>query len=154
MAHRRKNKRLDDVSKLDEFPDDFSDVYFHNQTVEADKRIPILRNIVYKKIRDSIIDRIVDYKDKIPLNDTYNIEFTIGEFNEFQWGVIRDELQNLGFDPYFEWKDADNSLHQMIVPIERKLDLEETRLEKIKREEEENGEFSDDDCEGHDKRNL
>ena len=153
--HRNRHQKTEHVSKLDEFPEDFDDCFFHNQAVEQDKKIPVLRNIVYKKIKNAIIDRVAEHKNDFPLTDKFVVSFETTGFSEFQWAVIREELQDCGFDPYFEFeeekKDGEETttrrMKALHVPIERTISLTETLKEKNDRErEEDNGYSSDGSC--------
>lgn len=131
---RTRHQKSDNLSKLDEFPDDFDDVYFHNQAVEQDKKIPIVRNIVYKKIKNAIIDRVSEYKeDDFPLNDKFTIDFELTNYSEFQWAVIREELVNCGFDARFEFDDNKKPVNLQVF-VERTIDVNETLEEKLKHE--------------------
>ena len=135
---RNKQQKSEPYSKLDEFPEEFDDLFFLNHTVEQDKRIPLLRGMVYKKIKNAIIDRVSEYGDDIEIEDKLDVVFdTTVEFTRFQWAVIRDELLDRGFDAHFTFDKE--KVTSLIVPLERSIDLEETleeRLEKADLEDE------------------
>ena len=136
--YRNKQSKLSSEGKLEEFPDDFDDVFFHNETVDQDTRIKVLRSVVYKKIKKSIIDRVLSYKTgEFPLEDIINVEFDIvTDFSEFQWAVVREELLDRGFDAKFSF-DENNKIKSLNVPIKRTISLTETLDEKEEREKEE-----------------
>jgi hypothetical protein len=147
--YRNKQSKLSSEGKLEEFPDDFDDVFFHNETVDQDTRIKVLRSIVYKKIKKSIIERVLSYKTgEFPLEDIINVEFDIvTDFSEFQWAVVREELLDRGFDAKFIF-DENNKIKSLTVPIRRTISLTETLDEKEEREKEccnEESSSSDDD---------
>ncbi len=133
--HRRnKHQKNNSTSKqLDEFPEDFDDVFFHNHTVEQDKKISILRNIVYKKVENAVIDRVSEYKGSdFALEDKLVVDFDTTGFSDFQWAVIREELQEHGFDARFGLTEGKiSSFH---IPVERSINLTETLNEKETRE--------------------
>lgn len=135
--YRNKQSKLQSEGKIDEFPEDFDDVFFHNETVDQDTRIKVLRNIVYKKIKKSIIDQVLSYKTgEFPLEDTLVVDFEVTGFSEFQWAVVREELLDRRFDARFEF-DEDNKMKLLHVPIKRTISLTETLSEKEEREREE-----------------
>lgn len=137
--YRNKQSKLSSEGKLDEFPEDFDDVFFHNETVDQDTRIKVLRNVVFKKIKKSIIDRVLSYKTgEFPLEDNIVVDFDITGFSEFQWAVIREELLDRGFDARFGF-DENNKMTSLHVPIKRTISLTETLDEKEEREREEGG---------------
>ena len=141
---RNRHQKTDPVSKLDEFPDDFDDVFFHNQAVEQDKKIPVLRNIVYKKIKNAIIDRVSEYKNgEFPLEDKFTIDIETSGFTEFQLAVVREELLERGFDARFNFDN--NKIKTLTVPIERTISLTETLDEKEKREQRVSEDSSDEE---------
>lgn len=147
MSFPKKNRNFknESGSKLDEFPEDFDDVFFHNLVVDQDRKIPVLRSIVYKKIKNAIIDRSAEYKTGgVELEDKFTVDFTSDGFTKFQWAVVREELLGVGFDASFEFDETGNikSLH---VPIERSISVTETLKEKDKREQEEDFGGSDSD---------
>lgn len=137
MDH-RKRKHNKEQSSIDEFPEDFDDVYFYNHALERDKRIGVLRNIVYKQLKNSIIERVAGYKDnEFEVCDKYEVEFNFNNvntnsFNLFQWGVVREELQERGFDARFVFENE--TPIKMIVPIERSIDLKQTLDERLKQD--------------------
>jgi hypothetical protein len=120
-------KRSISSSRIDEFPHLFDDSFFYNQTLDQNKHISILRNIVYRKIKKDIIDRVTNYQlENFPLNDKFEIIFETDEYTEFQWAVIRRELLDCGFDARFTFDSKNREIRNMIVPIERKISLFET----------------------------
>lgn len=129
--------------KLDEFPEEFDDLFFYNKTCDNDSRLPILRGIVYKKFKDAVADRIKTYNDKVPVNDEFEVELEVKDsgFTLFHWSVIRDELLYRGFDPKNYYED-DGTLLRIVVKVERKIDLDKTLKERMKEDCEENS-----DCE-------
>ncbi len=150
MDRHRRNPKKENAVKLEEFPDDFTDVYFHNYTVEQDKKISVLRNIVYKKIKNAIIDRVAAYKD-YNLEDKFTVDFNTEGFTVFQWAVMREELNRCGLEAEFildeeEDKEEDkeeetvensstNKLKQFCVTVERSISLDK-KYESDKEEEE------------------
>jgi hypothetical protein len=122
--------------KLDEFPEDFDDLFFHNLTVDSQQKIGILRSIVYKTIKNQIYDRIKSYKDdNIPLEDKFEVSFKTEGYTEFQWAVVRDELLHCGYDPKSVFND-ENKLVELIVSIERTINLTKTLEERMREERE------------------
>ena len=122
---RRDEKRKSQVSTMDEFPEEFDDVFFHNFTLETDKKIPVLRNIVYKKIKNYIIERVSEYKN-IELEDSFQVQFTTDGFTNFQWAVIREELMEQGFNVNSSL-DETGKLVGITVLISRKITLTGSR---------------------------
>lgn len=148
--YRNKQSKLQSEGKLDEFPEDFDDVFFHNETVDQDTRIKALRSVVYKKIKKSIIDRVLSYKTgEFPLEDTLIVDFEITGFSEFQWAVVREELLDRGFDARFGFDD-DNKIKSLHVPVKRTISLTETLDEKEERERLEGGYCDSSDSEDDD----
>lgn len=129
---RTKYQRQENVSRLDEFPDEFDDIYFYNHVVESDSKAPVLRGVVYKKIRDAIIDRVAEYKD-VELEDVFQVDFDLDGFTIFQWSVIHEELLSRGFDSEFIFED--DKPVKLIVKIERKNNLYETIRSRDKNQE-------------------
>lgn len=123
MSRHRRNRHHTKEAILKEFPEEFDDVFFHKIAVSYDKKIPVLRNIVYKRIKSSIIDRVEKYTD-IPLNDSFTLSFPRGEYSDFQWGVIKEELLDYGFDAKLLLKEG--KVEEMTVNIERLMNLPET----------------------------
>lgn len=118
--------------KLDDFPDDFDDMYFHNLTVDSQHKIGILRSIVYKTIKTQIYDKIKTYEDNnIPLEDKFDVKFKTEGFSDFDWAIVRDDLLHCGFDPKSIF-DENNKLIEIVVPIERKITLTKTLQERMK----------------------
>lgn len=138
---RRMNKHRNESKKMDEFPEEFDDTFFHNELFEQNRNIPVLRNLVYRKIRDAITERIDSYGDKIPLVDKFNVDFPIDRFSEFEWAVVREEIMYRGINVSCEF--VDEKLHTIHVHIEREISLTKT-IEEIERE---NNEQSDDESE-------
>lgn len=126
MNNRQRNRhQREHTSKLDVFPEEFDDIYFHEQTVEQDKNIAILRSMVYKKIKTAIIDRVSKYTlNEFSLEDKFNVDFDVESFSPFQWAVIREELLDRGFDAKFNFTEG--KISSMTVPVERTISLTET----------------------------
>lgn len=132
--HRRPQNGL--PLKLDEFPDDFDDLIFHNLTVDSQQKIKILRSIVYQTIKKEVYDRVNSYSDDdISLEDKFEVKFKITGYSLFQWAIVRDDLLHCGFDPKNVY-DENNNLVEIIVPIERKISLTKTLEERMKEDEE------------------
>jgi hypothetical protein len=125
MANRQRRYHTESAT-LEEFPEDLDDVYFHNLVIDHARGIGKLRNIIFKKIKEGVTERIKNY-DIIPLEDTFTIrverEVEIkGElapnrnksFQEFEWAVIREELIDRGLA---------TEIHpdHMLITIERKI---------------------------------
>ena len=146
MSNHRRNKgntkRRGEEPKLDEFPEEFDDTFFHNELVESNRKIPVLRHIVYRKIRDVVTDRILSYNNQstIPLTDRFDVEFVIGDFSfsEFEWAVVREELMRVGIEPRSEFS-PENKLSKLIVSIEREISLTMTMREMRIRDGDEDG---------------
>ena len=118
----RENKSRN--SKLDEFPEDFDDVSFHNEAVDQERKIPVLRQIVYKKLKNEIVDRVASYEiGKFPLEDKFDVVLDISTYTEFQWAVIVEELSDRGFNVKVDLED--NKLKSITVEIERSISLTE-----------------------------
>lgn len=133
MDRHRRSQKSESGSRMGEFPEDFDDVFFHNQAVEQEKRILLLRGLVYKKIKNAIIDRVSEYKSgEFPLEDSFVVEFETADFNEFQWAVVREELLGCGFNARFEI--VDGKITTLYVPVTRTISLTETLDEKLERE--------------------
>ena len=120
---------------LDDFPDDFDDLIFHNSTVDSQKKIKILRSIVYQTIKNEVYDRVKSYSDDIPLEDKIEVKFKTNGYSLFEWAIVRDDLLHCGFDPKNVY-DENNKLVEIVIPIERKISLTKTLEERIKEEEE------------------
>jgi hypothetical protein len=149
MSNQRRkgnNKRRGDDPKLDEFPEEFDDTFFHNELVESNRQIPVLRHIVYRKIRDAVADRIVSYNNKstTPLTDKFDVEFVTGDFSfsEFEWAVVREELMRVGIEPRSEFS-SENKLSKLTVTIEREISLTETMKEMRLRDEDDESDTED-----------
>lgn len=142
----RRNKKNTNI-KLDEFPEDFDDVLFHNKTVSKTSQIQIIRNEVYKAVRNAIIDRITSYKEIVPLNDDFNVTISVDKKKLFySYAIVREELLDRGFDARFEYDidDVDKKFpSSIIIPVERKTDTKITLTEKLSGED--NEEESDDE---------
>jgi len=122
MSHKRASKRSQQT--LDEYPESFDDTFFHNELVESNSKIPVLRHIVYKKIKSAIIERIESYKGgDISLSDEFDVEFNTSDysFTDFEWAVIREEIMDLGFDVFTEVNDG--KLTGLKVHVERSIEL-------------------------------
>lgn len=147
MARQRnKNKRDEPHTKLDEFPDDFDDVFFYNMTIESDSRIPLLRSVVYKKIKNAIIDRVAEYGSTISVDDSFTVEFKTDDFSQFQWAVVREELLDRGFDAKFSLDDG--KITAMNVYIDRKISLTETIHDRVHEDSSSDNDSSEDDDNG------
>jgi hypothetical protein len=128
---KRGNRRMDGIpKKLEEFPEDFDDVFFHNKTVEYCKNISILRNVVYKKLKTAITDRITSYSassvSSLPLEDKFTVTFELNGYSIFDWSVIREELMERGFvcEFVFEENNTTNNIPlSLFVELERKIKL-------------------------------
>jgi hypothetical protein len=132
--HRVQSKRSISSPRIDEFPHLFDDSFFHNQTLDQDKNISVLRNIVYRKIKKDIINHVTNYQlDNFPINDKFEIIFETDKYTRFQWAVIRRELLNCGFDARFTFNSRDCGIKNMIVPIERRISLIETLSQREKK---------------------
>jgi hypothetical protein len=145
MSRRRNQKSTN--PKLDQFPDDFDVDFFHQTVIDRDDKVSILRNMVYKKIKNKIIERVAEYTDdNITLEDKFVVDFELTGYQVFQWAVIREELLNLQFDSYFKFEnDKPISFH---VDVVRDIDIFETLKEKNEREKREECDSSD--CEHSD----
>lgn len=130
---RRTNKHRNESKRMDEFPEEFDDTFFHTELVEQNRNIPVLRNIVYRKIRDSISERIDSYVDKTPLVDKFNVDFPVDKFSDFEWSVIREEIMYRGINVSSEF--VDEKLYMIHVHIEREISLTKT-MEEIEKENE------------------
>lgn len=97
-AAQKRPQRESKDTKLENFPHDFDDVYFHNVTLEYLRRLRALRGIVFKKLKSAVDARIHSYDTKnVPLCDSFNIDFPLAEYSTFEWAVIREELMGQGF---------------------------------------------------------
>ncbi len=128
--------------KLEEFPKDFDNTYFIGRTVSKRKSISILRHIVYRKIKNTIDERVDSYdKNKdIDIDDKFTVEFKMEDYKDyaqFDWAVIRAELLDCGYDAKLVFepiKDEDvrkdntvvRKFQSLVVPIERTINLLET----------------------------
>jgi len=122
------NKRRGSQPKLDEFPEDFDDTFFHNELVETNRRIPVLRNIVYRKVKDAITSRIESYGNgPAPLADKFDVDFPVDGFSEFEWAVVREEVMSQGINATSEFKDE--KLFAVHLHIERDISLTMTMKE-------------------------
>lgn len=122
------NKRRGTQAKMDEFPEDFDDTFFHNELVESNRRIPVLRNIVYRKVKDAVTSRIESYgMNPPPLTDKFDVDFPRDDFSEFEWAVIREEIMSSGIDATSEI--VDGKLIAMHVHIVRDISLTMTMKE-------------------------
>jgi hypothetical protein len=130
VRQRNRGKREERVGKLDEFPEEFDNTFFVNHLVDSDSKIPVLRNVVYRKIKDAIVDRSAEWKsaDDVPLKDEFLVSFTTEGFSQFQWGIVKDELLDCGFDARFEFETVEGKERatKMIVKVELDVDLHET----------------------------
>ena len=126
MSH-RSNKRRGSSTKLDEFPEDFDDTFFHNELVDSNRKIPILRNLVYRKIKDCITSRVESYGSNVPLSDKFDVDFPTEGYSDFEWAVIREEIMSLGIDSTSEFKDE--KLFALQFHIEREISLTMTMKE-------------------------
>jgi hypothetical protein len=123
MAKQRR-QRGEASTKLDEFPEDFEDVLFHNMTVESNRNIPILRSIVYKKVKTAINDRVkmsVESKEPIPLVDTFDVLIDCKDNSDFEVAIIREELMECGFVAEFATTEGGSRI--LTVTVERKISL-------------------------------
>lgn len=127
MEKYRSRQQRNEGGKLMNFPDDFCDVFFHNEMIEADKKIPHLRYVVYRKIKDSIIERVSSSRDlkQQPLKDSFDVTFETSGYSEFQWAVIREELMDVGFDAEFSFND--DTIDKLIVTVKREISLKGKR---------------------------
>ena len=146
MSFRKNNtKRRGTQPKLDEFPEDFNETFFHNELVENNRKIPVLRNIVYRKVKDAVTSRIESYGDNIlPLSDKFDVDFAIDGFSEFEWAVVREEIMGQGIDVSSEFND-DGKFIAVHVHIEREISLTMTMKEMEIRDGDESSE-SDEEC--------
>jgi hypothetical protein len=135
--------------RLDEFPDNFDDMLFHVRTIELNDRLPILRGKVFKTFKNAIDNRIDGYKGDIPLKDKFDVVFTVKDsgFSLYQWGIIREELLERGFDPINNYDDNGN-LVEITTTVERTLNLDKSLEERMA----ESREGSDDEDEDKDKK--
>lgn len=125
MSRNKNNKRRGSQPKLDEFPEDFDDTFFHNELVDSNRKIPVLRNIVYRKVKDAISARIESYgEDSFPLSDKFDVDFPVDGFSEFEWAVVREEIMAQGIDVTSEFKDG--KLFSIHVHISREISLTKT----------------------------
>lgn len=130
MSHsKNNNRRRGSQPKLDEFPDDFDDTFFHNELVETNRKIPVLRSIVYRKVKDAITERVTSYGDNnsTPLSDKFDVDFLTEGFSEFEWAVVREEIMSQGIEVTSEFKDE--KLFALHVHIERDISLTMTMKE-------------------------
>ena len=137
------DKRRNSVAKLEVFPEDFDDVYFHNELVDCNKNIPILRKIVYKKIKEGISLRIKSYGNNVPLKDSFGIFFENNEFLDFEWAVIREELLHCGIESTAKFEDS--VFKGISVIIEREISLTTTLKELQEKTSDEYEEDEDED---------
>lgn len=145
------NKRRGSQPKLDEFPEDFDDTFFHNELVENNRKIPVLRNIVFRKVKDAVTARIESYgvNTTPPLTDKFDVDFLVEGFSEFEWAVVREEIMSQGIEVTSEFKDE--KLFAIHVHIERKISLTMTMKEmEIRDGDASESDSSDDDCEDKD----
>lgn len=119
MSHKihSNNKRRGSQPKLDEFPEDFDETFFHNELVDMNRKIPILRNIVYRKVKDAIKSRLESYgTDPLPLSDKFDVDFPSDGFSDFEWAVVREEIMSQGIDVTSEIREGKLvSIHIHIV---------------------------------------
>lgn len=136
-------RRTDNISKLESFPEYFNGNYFHIRVIEREEKLlDELRYIVYKKVKNSLFERVSEYKT-IPINDTFNINIDVDDkYSLFHCSVIREELLDNGFDvESFTLNEEKTDLIQVpissenskltrriVVIADRKIDIEE-RLE-------------------------
>lgn len=108
---RDKDRKDSDRRKpLQEFPDDFDATYYHNEAVQLNKEIDLLRYIVHKTIIDSITLRLKTHKQyPLSLMDTFTVDFETKEYSNFAWAVIREELMERGFVAEFEFDESKES---------------------------------------------
>lgn len=142
MSHRT-NKRRGSQTKLDEFPEDFDDTFFHNELVDVNRKIPVLRNLVYRKIKDGIMSRIESYGSNVPLSDKFDVDFSTDGYSDFEWAVIREEVMSLGIDSTSEFRD--DKLFSLHFHIVREISLTMTMKEMDIRD----GEISSDSEDDH-----
>lgn len=122
------NKRRGSQAKLDEFPDDFDDTFFHNELVENNRKIPVLRNIVYRKVKDSVTERVESYGDNmIPLTDKFTVDFLTEGYSDFEWAVVREEMMSQGIEVTSEFRE--DKLFSISVHISREISLTMTMRE-------------------------
>lgn len=142
------NKKRGSQPKLDEFPDDFDDTFFHNELVETNRKIPVLRNIVFRKVKDAVTSRVESYgSNPPPLTDKFDVDFLVEGFSEFEWAVVREEIMSQGIEVTSEFKDE--KLFAIHVHIEREISLTMT-MKEMEIRDGDASESSDDDCEDED----
>jgi hypothetical protein len=105
MDRQRRNKR-DPQSILIEFPDDFDDLYYHTEMLKATKEIDILRNVVYKRVKEAVISRVKSQTPPFALVDRFVVTMDTGDYSNFSWAVIREDLMKSGFEADFEFDES------------------------------------------------
>lgn len=120
------NKRRGEQPKLEEFPEDFDDTFFHNEVVDSIPKIENLRHIVYKKVKTEVENRIKSYGTNPPLSDSFDVLFLTSEhsFSNFEWAVVREEIMSCGIDVTSEFKDE--KLFSLCVHVKREISLTTT----------------------------
>lgn len=145
MSRKNNPKRRGSQPKLDEFPDDFDDSYFHNELVETNRKIPVLRNVVYRKVKDAVTSRVESYgNNSAPLSDKFDVDFLTEGFSDFEWAVVREEIMSQGIEVTSEFKDE--KLFAIHVHIEREISLTMT-MKEMEIRDGDASDSSDDDCE-------
>lgn len=143
---RNKNKRRGSQPKLDEFPEDFDDTFFHNELVEHNRNIPVLRNIIYRKVKDAITTRVESYgTNPAPLTDKFDVDFLTDGFSDFEWAVVREEMMSQGINVTSEFKDE--KLFAIHVHVSRDISLTMTMKEMEIRDGDLNESENDECCE-------
>lgn len=126
MSGNKYRKKNNSESKLEEFPEELDDILFFNECVkQQDRKLKILRSIVYKNINEAIIDKVSSYDDDFKLEDIFTVNIPNTNFTNFQWSVIREELLWRGIDSKSVLGE-DGKLKSLDVIIERKSSLTQT----------------------------
>jgi hypothetical protein len=135
------NKRRGSQPKMDEFPDEFDDSFFHNELVDINRRIPILRNTVFRKVKEAVTERVHSYGSNVPLEDHLDVTFPTEGFTEFEWAVVREEIMSQGIDVTSEFKEG--RLFSISVHIEREISLTTTMKDMERDEDESESDYSE-----------
>ncbi len=121
--NKRGNRREGGNYKMEEFPEEFDDVFLHNELVDKNKRIPLLRHNVYKTVKDAIKKRVDSYTDALDLEDKFNVVHEEENYSNFEWAVVREEIIDRGFTCNALFDKEGLKVNGLDVEVSRKIEL-------------------------------